>query len=427
MGSDIGAVETRLLAAVERQADWIAQVASRLVRVPSENPPSDTRALVALVREILAGTIPEAVVSVHTAAPPIENVVAVVRGRAAGRRLVFNGHLDTYPAGDPARWTRPPFSGERVDGRIYGRGAADMKGGIACSLAAMRALAEHRDAWSGELVLALAGDEESMGVLGSQYLLDTVETTRGDAMICGDVGSPRVPRFGEKGMIWIDVRAAGTPAHGAHVHRGVNAIDRLHGAMTALASLRAHPVATPPRVEAAIEAARGVSEPLGGDGESRVLRQVTVNFGRIEGGMAANLVADSASLFADVRIPAGIHVTELESAVGRLLGPLEGVDFTIRRRYEASWTDPDHPIVAATAAACERVIGAPVVRNMRVGASDARLYRAAGIPAVVCGLTPHNLGGPDEYAEVLELLAVAKIHALAALAFLDGRAPRQHW
>ena len=120
-------------------------------------------------------------------------------------------------------------------------------------------------------------------------------------------------------------------------------------------------------------------------------------------------------------------MTELESAVGRLLGPLEGVDFTIRRRYEASWTDPDHPIVAATAAACERVIGAPVVRNMRVGASDARLYRAAGIPAVVCGLTPHNLGGPDEYAEVLELLAVAKIHALAALAFLDGRAPRQHW
>ena len=420
MDRDTGAVETRLLAAVDRQADWIAQATSRLVRVPSENPPSDTRAIVALVREILADAIPQAVVSVHAAAAPIENVVAVVRGRAAGRRLVFNGHLDTYPAGDPSRWTYAPFSGERVDGRIHGRGAADMKGGIACSLAAMRALAEHRDAWSGELILVLAGDEESMGVLGSRYLLDTVEAARGDAMICGDVGSPRVPRFGEKGMIWIDVHAAGVPAHGAHVHRGVNAIDRLHGAMTALASLRVHPVTTPPRVDAAIEAARGISEPLGGDGESRVLRQVTVNFGRVEGGVAANLVADSASLFADVRIPVGVRVAELESAIEGFLGPLEGIDFTIRRRYEASWTDPDHPIVVATAAACERVIGAPVVRNMRVGASDARLYRNAGVPTVVCGLTPHNLGGPDEFAEASELLSLAKIHALAALAFLTG-------
>ena len=285
-----GEGEARLLAAVGRQADWIADLTSRLVRIPSENPPGDTRALVALVRRVLADALPEAAVSVHRAAAPIDNVVAVLRGRTTGRRLVFNGHLDTYPAGDPSRWTYPPFSGKRIGGRIYGRGAADMKGGIACSLAAMRALAENRDLWSGELILTLAGDEESMGVLGSQHLLDSVEAARGDAMICGDVGSPRVPRFGEKGMIWIDVHATGVPAHGAHVHRGVNAIDRLCAAMAALASLRGHPVATPPRVDAAIEAARAVSEPLGGDGEGRVLRQVSVNFGRIEGGVATNLV-----------------------------------------------------------------------------------------------------------------------------------------
>lgn len=415
-----GEGEARLLAAVGRRADWIADLTSRLVRIPSENPPGDTRALVAFVRRVLADTLPEAAVSVHRAAAPIDNVVAVLRGRTTGRRLVFNGHLDTYPAGDPSRWTYPPFSGKRIGGRIYGRGAADMKGGIACSLAAMRALAENRDLWCGELILALAGDEESMGVLGSQHLLDSVEAARGDAMICGDVGSPRVPRFGEKGMIWIDVHATGVPAHGAHVHRGVNAIDRLCAAMAALASLRGHPVATPPRVDAAIEAARAVSEPLGGDGEGRVLRQVSVNFGRIEGGVATNLVADSASLAADLRIPVGVGVAELESKIEELLGPLPGIDFEIRRRYEASWTDPEHPVVAATVAACERVVGAPVARNMRVGASDARLYRAAGVPSVVCGLTPHNLGGPDEYAEVAELLSLAGIHALAAAAFLAG-------
>ena len=76
-------------------------------------------------------------------------------------------------------------------------------------------------------MLTLAGDEERMGELGTQYLLDTVPEARGDAMICADIGSPTVPRIGEKGMIWLDVFADGRPAHGAHVHRGRSAIDLL--------------------------------------------------------------------------------------------------------------------------------------------------------------------------------------------------------
>lgn len=411
-------VEKRLLSAVDRHAEWIVQTTSRLVQIQSENPPSDTRELVSVIRAMLDDAIPGAAVSVHTAQPPIENLVAVVRSGRPGKRLVLNGHLDTYPAGDAARWSHPPFSGAIAQGRIYGRGSADMKGGIAGALVAARVLAEHPDAWSGELVLAFAGDEESMGVLGSQYLLDHVDAARGDAMLCADVGSPQVPRFGEKGMLWADVHATGAPAHGAHVHRGINAIDRLCGAMTLLAALRDHPVETPAQVDAAIAAAESISEPLGGPGESRVLRAVTVNFGRIEGGVAANLVADRASLQTDIRIPVGVSVAELEARLHELLAPLEGIEFEVRRRYEATWTDPGHPVVTATAAACERVLGVPVVRNMRVGASDARLYRAAGVPTVVCGLTPHNLGGPDEYVEIDELLNVAKIQTLAARAFL---------
>jgi acetylornithine deacetylase/succinyl-diaminopimelate desuccinylase-like protein len=113
-----------------------------------------------------------------------------------------------------------------------------MKGGIACSIAALAALARHRDAWRGEAVLALAGDEESMGPLGTKWLLDHVPEARGDAVIIGDAGSPLVLRFGEKGFLWLEVEARGRAAHGAHVHLGENALDRLSEALDAIRALR---------------------------------------------------------------------------------------------------------------------------------------------------------------------------------------------
>jgi acetylornithine deacetylase/succinyl-diaminopimelate desuccinylase-like protein len=86
----------------------------------------------------------------------------------------------------------PPLSGDLREGCLYGRGVSDMKGGLACSILAAILLAEHRQAWDGEVVLTLAGDEENMGSLGTGYLLETIPEARGDANICGDVGSPKV-------------------------------------------------------------------------------------------------------------------------------------------------------------------------------------------------------------------------------------------
>lgn len=408
-----------LLDQADAARDELVETARMLVRIPSETPPSDTRAAAAAVMDMVS-PLPHVEANLHTSEPPIDNLVAVTRSSRPGKRLVFNGHLDTYPTGDPATWQDDPFSGEIRDGKLFGRGSGDMKGGIAGSILAFRILAENRDLWDGELVLALAGDEESMGQLGTKYLIDTVPEARGDAMICPDVGSPLVPRVGEKGMIWIDVFADGKPAHGAHVHRGVNAIDRLRLAMDSLATLNGYPVTTPDEAAATIAAAKPVSEPLGGDGEAEILQRITVNFGRIEGGQTANLVADRAEVNADIRLPLGVTVAEIEAVIGTLLGPIDGVRFDITRRYEPSWTSPQDPIVGAVLRSSAQVLGKTPVINMRVGASDARLFRAAGIPTIVCGLTPHNLGGPDEYADLDEMVDVAKIQLLSALDFLSA-------
>jgi len=235
----------------------IVSVAERLVAVPSETPPGDTRAVADEAGRIL-GAIPGVVLSRHVRREPVHNLVAVLGGARPGRRIVLSGHLDTYPAGDPARWTTPPYVPTIRAGRLHGRGAADMKGGIAAAIAVLAALAERRD-WSGEVVLALAGDEESMGRDGTQALLETVPALRGEFCIVTDAGSPAVIRFGEKGMVWLTLSAEGRAAHGAHVHRGINAAEAVMEAARRLLGLRDLPVTLPPEVTAAIAAATPMS------------------------------------------------------------------------------------------------------------------------------------------------------------------------
>jgi succinyl-diaminopimelate desuccinylase len=365
--------------------------------------------------------VPGAEVETVAADPTIVNVVGRIRGNGPGRRLVFNGHLDTFPVGDPSAWTVEPFGGRQRHGRLYGRGVSDMKAGIACSLLAVELLASCREAWSGEVVVTLAGDEESMGTRGTALLLETVPHACGDAMICGDAGSPHVLRFGEKGFVWLDLTATGKAAHGAHVHKGENAIERLVEAMRRLFTLRDHRVRVPDAVATSMREARAVSEAISGAGESATLATITVNCGVIQGGISPNLVPAKAEARFDIRLPVGVTVAEVEAAIAGRLETLEGVSYRIVRRVEPSWTAPDHEIIRLLQQCGGEVLGGRPVVNMRGGASDSRLYRARGLAAVVCGPTPYNMGGPDEYVTAEDLSAVAYMHTLAAFDFLSAR------
>ena len=407
-----------LAAGVRGDRDAVVAMAKTLVACPSGTPPGDTTAMADAVAGLVAD-VPAIEIERHRSAPHVVNLIMRVRGARPGRRLVFNGHMDTFPLANREQWTADP-SGEERGGRLYGIGVSDMKAGLAAILVVLRHLAAHRDAWDGEVVATFAGDEETMGELGSQVLLDTVPHATGDAMISTDAGSPRVLRFGEKGMIWLTLRAKGRAAHAAHVHRGDSAIDKLLAVVAGLQALRDWPVKTPPAIAEAIAAAADVSEPLSGAGESAVLTAVTVTIGTLRGGRLRNLVADEAEASADIRLPAGVTVAEIENEIRRIVAAHPGVECTIERRYEPNWTPPDHEIVELVARNCAAVLGAAPVRTMRVGASDARLYRRAGVPTVVCGLTPYNMGAPDEYVEIDELVALGEILAVTAYDYLNA-------
>ena len=175
----LGVEKSRLAARVESRSGTLVDLCRSLVRIDSTNPPGDTAALVEAIEAVLdaMGRIEHRRV---VGRAPAVNLVARTRGAGSGRRLVLNGHLDTFPIGE-ARWSHPPLGADLEDGRIYGRGACDMKAGVAALVLAFVTLAEFRDAWNGEVVLTLVGDEETGGRWGTQYLLANVEEAVGGA------------------------------------------------------------------------------------------------------------------------------------------------------------------------------------------------------------------------------------------------------
>ena len=152
------------------------------------------------------------------------------------------------------------------------------------------------------------------------------------------------------------------------------------------------------------------------------MRRVTVNIGTIEGGVSPNLVPTHAKARSTSACPSASPRPCLQDEARRMARALEGVTWRLLRRFEPSFTDPGHEIVARVRDVAEEVMGTAPAVNMRVGGSDSRWYRMHGVPTVVYGLTPFNMGGPDEHILVDELKAVAKVHTLAAFDFLTNRA-----
>ena len=413
------AAKARLAARVESRTGELVELCRSLVRIDSTNPPGDTTAMVEAIEAVLDGR-PGIAHRRVVGKEPAVNLVARVRGAGPGRRLVLNGHLDTFPIGD-ARWEHDPLGGDLEDGRIYGRGACDMKAGVAALVLAFVTLAEFREAWSGELVLTLVGDEETGGRWGTQYLLANVEEAMGDAMLNADTGSPRVVRIGEKGNVWVELEATGVANHAAHVHLGRNAVDALVDALGAVRGLEDLAPSLPEAVERTIAEAKAVSEAESGEGEAETLRRITVNTGRIEGGTGVNTIPDRARALCDIRIPPGVTVDRVRAELAAAIEPRPDVSWRILECTEPSWTEPGDEVVRAVRENAAAVSGRDVVVNLRAGFSDARFWRHAGVPSVVYGVGAHHMGGVDEHATVEDLQTVFAVHAFAAFDYLRGR------
>ncbi|MFD1040475.1 M20 family metallopeptidase [Virgibacillus byunsanensis] len=150
------------------------------------------------------------------------NIVAKVKGKHKGKRLIFSGHLDTVPIGEKT-WDHSPFSGHIENGKIYGRGSSDMKSGLVAFIYAMIFLKSTQALSTGELVFIATFDEET-GSLGAQQMIKEEQINEFDAMIIGEPTDNEIVTS-HKGALWVKVDSFGKTAHGSMPESGVNAIN----------------------------------------------------------------------------------------------------------------------------------------------------------------------------------------------------------
>lgn len=215
-----------------------ADLTARLIRCPSVTP--EEGGALTLIQSLLE---PAGFACTRVDRNGTPNLFARWGAKGA-RTLGFNGHTDVVPPGDPGSWTHPPFSGAVIDGTIWGRGATDMKSGVAAFVAAAIDFVT-RTPPDGAVVLTVTGDEEGPSRDGTPALLDWMDANgeRMDVCIVGEPSNPEVMgemiKIGRRGSLTVHVTAIGKQGHAAYPHKALNP---LHPLLILLADLTAAPL-----------------------------------------------------------------------------------------------------------------------------------------------------------------------------------------
>jgi succinyl-diaminopimelate desuccinylase len=406
-----------LLGWLEAERDDILGFLQGFLREKGPNPPGDTRSTAAYAQRYLQERgLTYEVISPH---PEMPNIVASFEGARAGKHLVLNGHMDVFPvADDGAGWTRDPWGGEIVDGKIYGRGACDMKAGTTASIMTYALLSRLRDRIGGRVTLTLVSDEETFGPWGARYLMEHHPEVHGDCLLNGEPSGPESIRFGERGPLWIEFSVRTPGAHGAYVHASGSATKiamRLAAELEALTALEGR---LSDNIQRAVDEGRPTMDRMMGAGAGDLVQRVTLNIGRIQGGVKVNMVPSSCTFEADLRLPLGLGKADLLPKVAEIAARYPEVTWREISGSEPSWCDPNHEMVGIIQDNVEAFGRPRPVPIVSLGGTDARLWRHQGIPAYVYGPYPYGMGSHDEHVAIDEFLHVVRTHVLSGYDYL---------
>jgi len=416
-----GAVVDRVLASVDDLADELVAFTSELIRVPTVNPPgAEYAACARLIGNRLAASgfdvdyvaaegRPE-----HTPAHPRVNVVGLRRGRALRPLVHLNGHVDVVPAG--AGWTLDPFGGTVRDGRIYGRGACDMKAGIAAAVYAAEAIRRAAVELAGSIEISGTVDEESGGFAGAAWLAEQgrLNADRVDYVIIPEPLNVDRISIGHRGVYWFEVTTHGRIGHGSMPFLGVSAIEHMGVLLD-----RVRRELLPPL------AGRTTAMPVVPAGA----RHATININGIEGGQPVGgiqtpCVADRCRAVFDRRF---LLEEDFDAVRAELVALLEraardtpGLRYDLRDLMVVHpvRTPDGSPLVAALERAIQRVLGRPAAQVASPGTYDQKhVDRIGGIRhCVAYGPGILDLAHqPDEWCSVDDLVNATRVLALAIL------------
>lgn len=406
-----------LLDWIEADRDKLIGFFSGFVRAKSPNPPGDTREAVAHITAFLdAEEAPYRIIAAH---PEMPNVVGTFEGGEPGRHLVLNGHIDCFPVNEDDPWTHGPWSGAVADGKVWGRGSADMKCGTSSSIFTFVYLNRIRDRLKGRLTLTAVSDEETFGPYGARYLMENHPEVHGDCCLNGEPSSPYSIRFGEKGPLWLrfTVRTAG--GHGAYTHTAESATKIAVRLAVDLEALDGIDVPAPGNIGAVLMRNADVINKAQGAGAADIIQKVTLNIGAIRGGLKVNMIASECVIEADLRFPVGLEKERMMSEINKILVRYPQVEMEEINFSPPSWCDPGGEMVEILRANVKQLRGFEPEPTISVGGTDARLWRYRDVPAYVYGPFPRGMGSWDEHVEIEEFLHIVRTHVLSAYDYLS--------
>ena len=427
-----------VLKAIDDSADEMVEFAAELIRVPTVNPPGEEyrrcadligRRMTALgfqVERFVPTDRPE-----HTADHPRVNVIGTLSDGVRRPCVHFNGHFDVVPPG--VGWTVDPYGGLIRDGRLHGRGSADMKSGLAAAIYAAAALHRVGATASGTVEVSATVDEESGGFAGVAHLaqIGRIAADRTDYVIIPEPFGPNRISLGHRGVYWFKITAHGQTGHGGMPHLGRSAIDDLSVLLGMLRDelaprLRERRTAMPVVPDEARCGSINVNSLVGGQ----------VGSGTAEAGdpgasrtwvAQTPCVADHAEAVIDRRFLAEEALSEVRGEIVALLDRAMRED--PGRRYELCdlmvvqpvLTPADSPLVRALERAVSHVVGRPAELVASPGTYDQKhVVRIGGVEHCVA-YGPGELEQahqPNESCAVDDIVTSARVMALSAAELL---------
>lgn len=392
----------RLLELIDRRG--LVDLARDLIRIPTPNPPGGERQAILLLEPRLRAMgfrLRRVITPAGRWNLLAERGFGTARGAPRPRTFLFNGHLDVVPVGDEASWKHPPFAGKVAGGKLWGRGAADMKGGIAAFLAAAAAVARSGIRSPHRLAVHLVSDEEALGSQGTGYLVAN-RLVRASLAVVGEPTGLQ-PGLAAKGTLRGSVRVIGRAAHSSTPERGVNAIrqaGRLVERLSRLDLLARHPLLGRPSLVVSM----------------------------IHGGVRSNVVPPECTIQFDRRVLPGEKRAGIAREIAAVIDELRRAhpDFRARVSYGGFARPSEIPAGSEVVRLAEEALRAVGRRPRPIalsGTTDARfLIRRARIPALILG--PGDLAqahAANEHVRIDELEEAARVYAHMVQRFLEGR------
>ncbi|RXT04282.1 peptidase [Ammoniphilus sp. CFH 90114] len=334
------------------------------------------------------------------------NVVGVMRGTGDGRSIVLNGHIDVVPAGDTAQWKDDPFSGKIEDGKMYGRGVTDMKGGNVSLLLAMQALQALDVRLKGDVIFHSVIEEESGG---AGTLAAILRGYRADAAIIPEPTNMRIfPK--QQGSMWFRLMVKGRAAHGGTRYEGVSAIEKTMTVVQHVLNLEK-------------ERNARITDPL----YKNTPIPVPINLGVVEGGSWPSSVPDLVKLEGRMGVSPEETMEQAKAEMKDWIAKLGDIDPWFKDHpvelewFGARWVpgtiDTDHELMNALVGKFRQVTGTePVIEASPWGTDGGLLTHVAETPSIVFGPGVTEMAHfPNEYIVLDKVFEAAEIIALTLL------------